>query len=66
MLTIRKKGKGIGKRKLFYKLASYFMGVYSISATRLQEEINESIDSMNEWTLRILEKWDCVAYGRAS
>lgn len=42
------------------------MGVYSISATRLQEEINESIDSMNEWTLRILEKWDCVVYGRAS
>lgn len=33
---------------LFYKLASYFTGVYPISPTKLQEEINESINSMNE------------------
>lgn len=41
-------------------------GVCPISATRLHEEINKSIDSMNEWILRILEKWDYVVYGRAS
>lgn len=46
-----RKNKALGKNILFWKLASYFTGVYTISPTiqnYKQEEINESINSMDE------------------